>query len=134
MVLDGASNEQKAIYNKTSLSDLVSYQDRSVGASANVNLHNSVRVNDESSTPLQFIYDAADCRLFFTKEMFTDMSKIWEKTRRFMVGDDEICVKGSTKHPTSVTGGAGRNSTASPASSEKARTAASKRLAAARSG
>lgn len=69
-----------------------------------VNMADGVQLEDESETPLQFIYQAADCRLFHTPEMITDGSKAWKAAARVMNGDYEMCVRNSTNHPTSVTG------------------------------
>ncbi|KAF7563934.1 hypothetical protein G7046_g200 [Stylonectria norvegica] len=56
--------------------------------------------------PLQFTYEAADCRLFYTTAMVKDITQLWRKAAQFMDGDSSVCIKGSTNGP-----GAKRNST-----------------------
>jgi len=43
-----------------------------------VNMRDGVRQGDSSGTPLQFIYEEADCKIFYTAEMTVDQSKVWE--------------------------------------------------------
>ena len=76
------------------------------GATNNMmlNMADNVRLDDETDTPLQFVYQAADCRLFFTPEMITDGTVAWKAAARVMTGDYEACVRDSTQHPSSLTG------------------------------
>ncbi|KAF2630108.1 hypothetical protein BU25DRAFT_336304 [Macroventuria anomochaeta] len=71
-----------------------------------VNLKDNLRQNDASGTPLEFMYEAADCRMFFTAAMVTDVTELWKGVadRMFKNGTD-MCVKGSTGDPTSVSAG-----------------------------
>ncbi|CAD0029082.1 unnamed protein product, partial [Aureobasidium pullulans] len=78
---------------------------------ASLNFRNNILQGDESETPLQQIYEAADCRFFYTAEMYVDQSAVWDKAYDATWGSME-CVGGSTEHPSSVTGG--RNITAGP--------------------
>jgi hypothetical protein len=71
---------------------------------ASVNFRNNIREGDESETPLQHIYEAADCRFFYTAEMYVDQTAVWDKAYDSTWGSME-CVEGSTEHPSSVTGG-----------------------------
>jgi hypothetical protein len=76
------------------------------------NLRNNIRFGDKSDTPLQFVYEAADCRLWYTKDMLTDITAVWQKVADVAWGGMKgLCVAGSTGQPTSVSGG-GANSTA----------------------
>ena len=77
---------------------------RSASSNMMLNMADNVRLDDETDTPLQFVYQAADCRLFFTPEMITDGTAAWKAAVRVMNGDYEACVRDSTKHPTSLTG------------------------------
>ena len=77
---------------------------RSATSNMMLNIADTVRLDDETDTPLQFIYEAADCRLFFTPEMITDGTAAWKAAARVMNGDYEACVRDSTKHPSSLTG------------------------------
>ncbi|KAG9512429.1 hypothetical protein KCV07_g9477, partial [Aureobasidium melanogenum] len=78
---------------------------------ASVNFRNNIRKGDESETPLQHIYEAADCRFFYTPEMYSDQAAVWNQAYDSTWGSME-CVEGSTEHPSSVTGGG--NITAGP--------------------
>jgi hypothetical protein len=71
--------------------------------SANVNFQNNIRKGDESVTPLQFVYEAADCRFFYTAEMLANQHLVWQYTYNLKWGNG-TCVAGSTGQPSSVTG------------------------------
>ncbi|KAK5714801.1 hypothetical protein LTR17_017048 [Elasticomyces elasticus] len=72
-------------------------------SSGRVNFENNIREGDDSVTPLQFVYEAADCRFFYTSAMIVDQSLVWKRAYdiRWKNGS---CVHGSTGHPSSVTG------------------------------
>ncbi|KAJ4412745.1 hypothetical protein N0V91_000507 [Didymella pomorum] len=71
-----------------------------------VNLKDNLRQNDESGTPLEFMYEAADCRMFFTAAMVSDVTALWKGVadRMFRNGTN-LCVSGSTGNPTAVSAG-----------------------------
>ena len=64
-----------------------------------VNIENNVR--RQSGIPIQYIYEAADCRLWYTPEMMTDYTVLWRQAAYAMFNDSSICVKDSTNQPTS---------------------------------
>jgi hypothetical protein len=68
-----------------------------------VNFENNIRAGDDSLTPLQYVYEAADCRFFYTAPMISDQSLVWERTHQLRWGNG-TCVQGSTGQPSSVTG------------------------------
>lgn len=77
-----------------------------------VNGRNHFRINDETNTPLQFVYEAADCRMWFTWEMLYDPVFLWNRVatmafrdRRGTQFNSQYCVANSTGHPTSISGG-----------------------------
>lgn len=78
---------------------------------ASINFRNNIRQGDESETPLQHIYEAADCRFFYTAEMYANQAAVWDQAYDSSWGSIE-CVANSTEHPSSVTGGG--NITAGP--------------------
>lgn len=78
---------------------------------ASVNFCNNIGKGDESWTPLQHIYQAADCRFFYTPQMYADQAAVWDRAYDSTWGSMQ-CVEGSTEHPSSVTGGG--NITAGP--------------------
>lgn len=76
----------------------------SAGARSRINLRDHMRIGDDD-TPLEFIYEAADCRLFYTAEMILDVEAVWKKTVDAEWGDRKVCVEGSTKDKSSLSGG-----------------------------
>jgi hypothetical protein len=46
-------------------------------AASAVNVRDGLRQNDESGVALQFIYEEADCRLYYTPEMTVDITALW---------------------------------------------------------
>lgn len=71
-----------------------------------INLRDNLRRNDTSQTPLEFIYEAADCRMFYTAPMINDVTMVWKGVvdRMFRNGTAQ-CVQGSTGDPSSISGG-----------------------------
>lgn len=81
-------------------------------SSIGVNGRNSFRIGDTTNTPLQYVYDAADCRIWYTPEMLYNPSALWNRVaevafsqRSGLAYDSKYCVAGSTGHPTAYTGG-----------------------------
>ncbi|SMY21844.1 unnamed protein product [Zymoseptoria tritici ST99CH_1A5] len=82
--------------------------DRAVPGAAAVNYRNSIRMGDESVTPLQYLYEAADCRLWYTVDMLASQEALWRKVAAVgFDGDEDLCVEGSTGHPSTTAGGEG---------------------------
>ena len=81
---------------KTELGQLTNYLPflRSVGE-PNVNARDAIRQGDNSGTPLQFRYEPADCRIFYTAEMTMDISASWRAAADSMWGKTDHCVAGS---------------------------------------
>lgn len=88
-------------------------------ASASFNFLNNIRRGDTSFTPLQFVYEAADCRFFYTAEMLANVSSVWTRVANMAFGSSSsaqqdwarnpLCVRGSTGHRSSVSGGGPNN-------------------------
>jgi hypothetical protein len=77
-----------------------------------VNGRNHFRMDDETNTPLQFVYEAADCRMWWTREMLYDPVFLWNRVatmafqeRKGTQFNSKYCVANSTGHPTSISGG-----------------------------
>ncbi|KAF2458618.1 hypothetical protein BDY21DRAFT_301633 [Lineolata rhizophorae] len=68
-----------------------------------INFRNALRQGDESGTPTHFIYDAADCRFWYTPEMIQDVRNVWVGAAHNM-WHGGACIDGSTNHPSSTTG------------------------------
>ena len=43
---------------------------------ASVNLHGQIR--DNQNMPLQFVYEAADCRIFYTSQTWYNYATLWQ--------------------------------------------------------
>jgi hypothetical protein len=83
------------------------------GSRAGVNYQNFIGQDDTSYTPLQFVYEAADCRVWFSLDMVFDISAIWKRAAReaFAIGPNATevfagCTEGSTNAPSSLSGNA----------------------------
>jgi len=111
------SPEQRAQWNDTDLGRTAfasqlfrrsAYQGGKIAGG--VNLKDNLRMGDKSATPLEFVYEAADCRMWFTPPMISDVTQVWKGVadRMFREGDGlgmGMCVEGSTKAQSSVSGG-----------------------------
>ncbi|KAF2463622.1 peptidase S41 family protein-like protein [Lindgomyces ingoldianus] len=58
------------------------------------NVRDGLRQNDTSGVPLQFIYEEADCRLYYTPEMTVDATAIWKAAADAQWGGKGNCVTG----------------------------------------
>jgi hypothetical protein len=90
--LDNATPEQKANWTAlTAYTDLAS--NRSTDTSLNVR-DNILRGNLEDGTPAQFIYEEADCRVYYEPSMISDANSIWKRAADVAWGGAK-CVAGS---------------------------------------
>jgi hypothetical protein len=76
-----------------------------------VNFFNAIADGDKTRTPLQFVYEAADCRLWYQEEHMQRIQSLWitVAAQAFGLGGAtpySLCVEGSTGHPTSLSGNA----------------------------
>lgn len=77
-----------------------------VVALAGFNLRDQVRAND--TTPLQFKYEAADCRIYYTMKNALNETQLWLDAAAAIWDDQSLCVAGSTGYTTRT------NSTSAP--------------------
>ena len=61
---------------------------------ASFNIRDQVRKGE--STPLQFVYEAANCRIFYTKETVYNFGNLWRYAANAIWTKPELCVQGST--------------------------------------
>ncbi|KAH7076161.1 hypothetical protein FB567DRAFT_583283 [Paraphoma chrysanthemicola] len=66
-----------------------------------VNSLNNYRQGDETETPLEFVYEAADCRLFYTRESYLNPVVLWTQAIEAKWGNGS-CVPGSTGDKTAI--------------------------------
>lgn len=62
------------------------------GTSYGVNNRDGLRRNDTSGISLQFTYEKADCRLYYTPEMTVDITAVWQAAADAQWGDSGKCV------------------------------------------
>ncbi|KAF2808700.1 uncharacterized protein BDZ99DRAFT_532654 [Mytilinidion resinicola] len=65
---------------------------------AGFTIRNQVRGNDFK--PLQFQYQAADCRIYYTLDTVYNMTQLWRYAARAAWDDASLCVEDSTGYPT----------------------------------
>jgi hypothetical protein len=57
-----------------------------------VNSRDGLALNDDSGVALQFLYEEADCRLYYTPEMTVDITAVWKAAADAQWGDSSKCV------------------------------------------
>lgn len=65
-----------------------------VSGGAGVNVRDGLAQNDTSGTALQFVYEEADCRLYYTPEMTVDITALWKSAADAAWGSNGKCVAG----------------------------------------
>ncbi|EKG16094.1 Peptidase S41 [Macrophomina phaseolina MS6] len=63
---------------------------------AGLNLRDQVREGDAAGVPLQFMYQAAHCRIYYTIHNVYNMTRLWLDAAAAAWDDDSLCVDGST--------------------------------------
>jgi hypothetical protein len=58
------------------------------------------QVHGTELTPLQFQYQAADCRIYYTLGTIYNMTQLWDHAARAAWDDPSLCVQDSTGYPT----------------------------------
>ena len=104
-----ASPQQLAEAKKTALGPILEKGGYTLARTTNpdgpmLNLYNHIAQDDETLTPLQFTYEAADCRIFYTAETAVDVAASWFKVADVWKSGLVHCVSGSTGQPTSLSG------------------------------
>lgn len=88
----------------TALANVPQIAARAGDSSSRVQSQDQIRKGDKTATPLQFIYEASDCRIFYTAASFWDPDVAWKQAFDAWQ-DDAKCVEGSTGHKSSISGG-----------------------------
>jgi len=65
-----------------------------LNTNATINFHDSIRDRDASQVPLQFWYEASDCRILLTKKMMVDISTLWAAVADSAFGKKSHCIAG----------------------------------------
>ena len=63
--------------------------------SLGINLRDQIR-QDQPTTPIQFLYNAADCRIFYTLETWLNYTSLWTYAIDAIYTNPALCVPGST--------------------------------------
>ena len=100
LVVSGINStvEESQQLNKTELGDYwssVPFARNTIGNAMNVNFRDGIRDGDKTNTPLQFVYEASDCRILYTKAMTVDVTAIWSAVAETAWGGKNHCVAGS---------------------------------------
>jgi hypothetical protein len=64
------------------------------GVSPGVNVRDGLPQNDTAGVALQFVYEEADCRLYYTPEMTVDITALWKAAADVQWGQGRKCVAG----------------------------------------
>lgn len=59
-----------------------------------VNARDGIRDGDEDQTPLHFVYEPADCRIYYTPEMVVDQEAVWKTVADTAFNGESHCVAG----------------------------------------
>jgi hypothetical protein len=88
--------EQIASYEGTELAKYNTYLPffRAVGGPT-INARDGIKKGDWTNTPLQFVYEEADCRLFYTPQMTVDISAMWKAVADVKWLGKSECIAGS---------------------------------------
>ncbi|KAF2231252.1 hypothetical protein EV356DRAFT_472116 [Viridothelium virens] len=62
-----------------------------------LNLRDQIRENE--TTPLQFVYEPADCRIYFTLKNVYNLGQLWRDAANALFNNNTMCVPGSTGRP-----------------------------------
>jgi hypothetical protein len=65
---------------------------------ASVNLRDQMR--KDGDVPVQFLYEAADCRIFYTFQTWYNYTALWQNAADAIWTKPQLCVKGSTGYST----------------------------------
>ncbi|KAK5112673.1 hypothetical protein LTR85_011184 [Meristemomyces frigidus] len=89
-------------YNTTALGK---YNDLAILRSTDsvVNARDGIRQGDATETPLQFRYETADCRIYYTPEMVVDETAVWKSVADTAFNGVSHCVAGNYTAGTGVT-------------------------------
>ncbi|KAF1968020.1 hypothetical protein BU23DRAFT_558868 [Bimuria novae-zelandiae CBS 107.79] len=63
---------------------------------AGFNIRDQIREADKDAIPVQFKYDAADCRLYYTLANIYNLTQLWRDVAAAVWDDPSLCVEDST--------------------------------------
>ncbi|KAM5433468.1 hypothetical protein MferCBS31731_007105 [Microsporum ferrugineum] len=65
------------------------------GSGGRINYRNAVYTDDKARIPRQFVYEAAECKIFMTMDALVDVKAWWGRIAHSWWGNKDICVDGS---------------------------------------
>ncbi|KAK8171117.1 peptidase S41 family protein-like protein [Phyllosticta citrichinensis] len=105
---DLANDEEQVKWNQSFRENYNSYVPLNRAAyTSNLNVRDGIREGDETGTPLQFVYEEADCRIFYTAEMTLDVTAIWKAAADSKWGTISSCVAGTGSYEGEATADSG---------------------------
>ncbi|KAK7718646.1 hypothetical protein SLS64_002606 [Diaporthe eres] len=110
LLASAGSNEANFLPNRSTANDVYIVD-------AGVNLRDQVRKDD--GTPLQFTYEAADCRIFWTPKTIFNYAALWQYAADAIWSNTTLCVSGSTGYSNNGSQTAADESPAPPEPSSK---------------
>lgn len=73
------------------------------------NARDGIRKGDKTNTPLQFVYEPAECRVLYTPEMVIDETAVWKTVADTVWNGKSACVAGSNHFYGNATTNAARS-------------------------
>lgn len=67
------------------------------GVTPGVNVRDGLAQNDTAGVALQFVYEEANCRLYYTPEMTVDITSVWRAAADAQWGTGGKCVAGGNR-------------------------------------
>ncbi|KAF1976102.1 hypothetical protein BU23DRAFT_588280 [Bimuria novae-zelandiae CBS 107.79] len=87
------------------LVDTPQLQKRAGDGNTRLSIKMQMRKGDRTATPLQYMYEAADCKIFYTHESFARPEVAWKQVWDAYLEPEGRCVNGSTGHESAISGG-----------------------------
>ncbi|GAB7347877.1 hypothetical protein MBLNU459_g5404t1 [Dothideomycetes sp. NU459] len=94
-VFQFGNDSQRDYWNTTALGTYIQLPLYRSSASPVVNARDGIRQGDVAETPLQFVYEPADCRIFYTPAMVVDETAVWKTVADTVWNGADACVAGS---------------------------------------
>jgi hypothetical protein len=99
-------NVEDLLHNEKVADSLPSREDSGMWINyAGINIRDQLRKGDDSDTPLQFKYDAADCRIYYTLDNIYNMTRLWRDVAAATWSDASLCVEDSTGYSSRASDG-----------------------------
>lgn len=102
-VFQFGNDSQRAYYNTTVLGEYTQLPLFRSSSGPVVNARDGIRAGDLAGTPLQFVYEPAECRIYYTPEMVVDETAVWRTVADTVWNGADACVAGSNAFYTNAT-------------------------------